>query len=186
MSSTSRESTADAHRWKLLLPHRERLRRLVRRRLANPQDVEDCVQETILRAASFAALDEERVGPFLTSTALRLCVDHYRTAERQQRLRQRIAVIENPLCPEEIACERDLGLWMLDQARRLRGRERQVMLARAEGMSITQAADHLRISVKAAESAFTRGRARLRAIHDRAMSEPAAEVTPRFSEDQAA
>jgi RNA polymerase sigma factor (sigma-70 family) len=186
MPSTSRGNTADAHRWKLLLPHRERLRGLVRRRLANPQDAEDCVQETILRAASFTDLDEARVGPFLTSTALRLCVDYYRTAERQHRLRQRVAVIEKPLCPEEIVCERELGLWMLDQARRLRGRERQVMLARAEGMSITQAADHLRISVKAAESAFTRGRARLRAIHDRAMSEPAAEVTPRFSEDQAA
>ncbi|MGF7239137.1 MAG: sigma factor-like helix-turn-helix DNA-binding protein, partial [Frankia sp.] len=43
----------------------------------------------------------------------------------------------------------------------LHGRERQVLLARAAGKSTREAAQDLSISVKAAEGAFTRGRARL-------------------------
>jgi RNA polymerase sigma-70 factor (ECF subfamily) len=156
-------------RWELLLPHSERLRRLARSRLSNSQDAEDCVQETLLRAAKFDNLDERRVGAFLTSTALRLCVDHYRDSNRQQRLRQRSATGDRSVGPEEIICEHDVGNWMMEQARRLQGREREVMLARADGMSTAEAANRLGISTKSAERAFTRGRARLRMIYERAM-----------------
>jgi DNA-directed RNA polymerase specialized sigma24 family protein len=53
---------------------------------------------------------------------------------------------------------------LLAQLDRLPSRERQVMLARANGLTVAEAASHFRISVKAAEGAFTRGRARLRRL----------------------
>lgn len=156
-------------RWALLLPHQERLRRLARSRLHSAQDAEDCAQEALLRAALFPHLDERRVGAFLTSTVLRLCVDVHRGANRQHRLRQRIGDAERPPGPEETVVEAAVGDWMMVQAQQLRGRERQVILARADGMSTVDAARHLQISVKAVESALGRARARLRVVHDRTM-----------------
>jgi RNA polymerase sigma-70 factor (ECF subfamily) len=145
---------------------------LVRSRLWNPQDVDDCVHEVILRAVMFQRLDEERAGAFLTSAALRLCVDYYRDRDRQRRLRLRVAYAERSAGPEEIICETDLGHWMLALVQQLQGRERQVMLARAQGMTNRQIADRYSLSTKAVESAFTRGRARLRSLYERSMTDP--------------
>jgi RNA polymerase sigma factor (sigma-70 family) len=174
VSAMTITTTGNESRWELLLPHRDRLLRLTRHRLPNLQDAEDCVQETLLRAASFADLDEPRVGAFLSATALRLCVDHYRRAERVRKLGQRMAMVEKPPGPEDIVCDQDLGLWLLGYASQLRGRERQVLLARSQGLSVAEAADVLGISLKAAESAFTRARKRLLALYGRAMSDGSA------------
>jgi RNA polymerase sigma factor (sigma-70 family) len=160
-----------AQRWDLLTPHADRLRRLVRSRLGNSADVEDCVQETMIRAASFANLDENRIGAFLTATALRICVDHYRDRDRQLRLQRRLAFTDGSATPEEAVCERQLGSWLLSRVHHLPTRERDIILARATGMSTRQAAHHHRISLKAAESAFTRGRSRLRAELERGLAE---------------
>jgi RNA polymerase sigma-70 factor (ECF subfamily) len=63
--------------------------------------------------------------------------------------------------PEEAVCDEAEATWLLGMLVTLRGRERQVLTARAAGRSTRQAAADLSISVKAAEGAFTRGRARL-------------------------
>src|SRR5262249_42843626 len=151
----------EERRWELIVLHRERLVRLAYGRMKNLQDAEDCAQEAMLRTASFDHLDEQRVGAFLSATTLRLCVDHYRRAERQLRLWTRMVVTNKSPCPEEIICDQEEGLWMLDQVQQLRGREREVMLAHTDGMSITQTAKQLGISTKAAESALARARKRL-------------------------
>jgi RNA polymerase sigma-70 factor (ECF subfamily) len=119
-----------------------------------------------LRAASFANLDTDRIGSFLTATALRLCIDQYRERERQYRLRSRLAFPDGDPTPEETICERLLGRWLLAEVKQLPHRERQVMLARASGLSTAEAAVRHNISVKAAESAFTRGRSRLREVFE--------------------
>lgn len=150
--------------WEEIAGHRERLMRLVRRRLPTAQDAEDCVQEAMLRAVAHDNLDRERIGPFLTSVALRLCVDHYRELERRRRLVGRTAHVSRPELPDEDVCDEDFGRWLLHQAQQLRGRERQVMLARADGISTMEFARIHQISLKAAEGAFTRGRARLRLV----------------------
>ncbi|MCF2436139.1 sigma-70 family RNA polymerase sigma factor [Streptomyces thinghirensis] len=107
--------------------------RLVRRRLPSFQDAEDCVQETMARAAAHAALDRNRLGAFLTSVALRLCIDFYRDMERRSRLLQRAALAETPGTTEEDVCDEDFGRWLLGQVQHLRGREQEVILARAKG-----------------------------------------------------
>lgn len=169
-AGTDPSAAATSHRWQLLLPHRERLRRVARARLRSAEDAEDCVQETLLRAALHGNLDEARVGAFLTATVVRLCVDFYRAAERQSRLRQRAVTLARSPDPEETACDSDEGKWMMRQAqRRLRGNERQVMLARAHGISAADVPGELQISTKAAESAFTRARMKLRQAYEQAM-----------------
>jgi RNA polymerase sigma factor (sigma-70 family) len=168
-------SGPDDRRWLLILSYREHVTRLVRSRLWNAQDVDDCVQEVLLRAVMFQRLDEDRVGAFLTTTALRLCVDYYRDWDRQRRLRLRVAFVERSAGPEENIVEADLGRWILEQANQLHGREQQIMLARAEGMTNRQIADRYGLTAKAVESAFTRGRARLRSQFDDSMNSGVAE-----------
>ncbi|MFI7020995.1 RNA polymerase sigma factor [Streptomyces sp. NPDC050164] len=146
--------------------------RLVRRRLPSHQDAEDCVQETMARAAAHTALDRNRLGPFLTSVAIRLCIDFYRDLERRSRLLQRAALPDDPGTTEEDVCDEDFGRWLLDQVRLLRGRERDVILARAAGISTAEFARRSNISVKAAEAAFTRGRARLRTACLKSLDDP--------------
>ncbi len=159
-----REEASAARRWALVLAHREQIDRIVRARLAEPLDVEDCVQEALVRTVCFADLDESRVGAFLTTTAIRLCFDHYRRRRRQDRVAARAAGSAFIPGPEDQVCDRHLGGWLIAQVERLPFRERQVMLARANGMSVVEAANRFRISKKAAEGAFSRGRARLRLL----------------------
>ena len=116
----------------------------------------------MLRAASHTNLDRTRLGPFLTSVAMRLCIDHYREVDRRKRLLQRAVVVHVTEAPEEGVCDKDFGRWLLRQAQLLRGREQEVILARADGISTAEFARIHQISVKAAEGAFTRARARLR------------------------
>lgn len=168
----TRSDATIRRRWDLVLPHAERLRRLVRGQMGNSVDVDDCVQEAMLRTVSFANLDEGRVAAFLTATVQRLCVDRHRERERQLRLQRRLAVAEGTSTPEEVICEHHLGRWLLTQAMSLPDRERQVVLARARGLSTVDAARHHNISVKAAESAFTRARTRLRNLCEAAGPEP--------------
>ncbi|MDT0380555.1 sigma-70 family RNA polymerase sigma factor [Streptomyces sp. DSM 42041] len=154
--------------WEEILEHRERLMRLVRRKLPNRQDAEDCVQETMLRAAVHNGLDCGRLGAFLTTVATRLCIDHHREQRRRRQLLPRAVTVECEV-PEDGVCDQEFGRWLLEQARGLRGREQQVMLARARGISTAEFARIHQISVKAAEGAFTRGRARLRMACARAL-----------------
>jgi DNA-directed RNA polymerase specialized sigma24 family protein len=82
---------------------------------------------------------------------LRLCADAYRTRPRQQRLLGRIGETTPAPGPEEVVCDRQLGRWLMEHLHQLPSRERQVLLARACGLSITEAAIRFQISVKAAE-----------------------------------
>ncbi|MGI3200882.1 RNA polymerase sigma factor [Streptomyces sp. GLT-R25] len=103
----SQEELRRALSWEVIAGHRERLMRLVRRRLPNAQDAEDCVQEAMLRTAACGDLDRERIGHFLTSVALRLCVDNHREQERSRLLLPRTVDVRTPEIPDEGVCDRD-------------------------------------------------------------------------------
>ncbi|NGN67996.1 sigma-70 family RNA polymerase sigma factor [Streptomyces sp. A7024] len=156
-------------RWTLVVRERERLLRLARTRLGSTPDAEDCVQEAMIRAATFERLDETRVGPLLTTITLRLCVDQHRRRAREQRmLRGHTAPVGEDVASR--LCEQAAGAWLLEQTVALGVREREVLLARASGLTPTETARHLRISVKSAESAFTRARKQLRTRYHAEMS----------------
>jgi RNA polymerase sigma-70 factor (ECF subfamily) len=152
-------------RWAVLLPHRDRLVRLARSRVLNLADAEDVVHDALLRASDFAGLDESRVAQFLTSVVLRGCADHHRHAAIQARLLQKMNEIPIAAGADEGLYEREVARGLFAYTRTLAGREREVLLARAHGLSTMEAAQALGITLKAAESAFTRGRNRLRRTH---------------------
>ncbi|MEU9093781.1 RNA polymerase sigma factor [Streptomyces sp. NPDC087901] len=158
-----------ATRWSLLMTHRDRILRLARSRLADAQEAEDCVQEALLRAATFRNLDENRIGPFLTTVTLRLCTDVHRRDERHRRL-LRATWMQQAAGPEEQICAAYEEAWVLRQVERLAGREQEVILARVNGISTREFASRLGISDKAAESAFTRARARLRRWYEESLT----------------
>jgi RNA polymerase sigma-70 factor (ECF subfamily) len=131
----------------------------------------------MIRAATFERLDATRVGALLTTITLRLCVDQQRRLLREQRLAGRVMTVTGAVGrggtesdAESGVCERSAGSWLLRQAASLSLRERQVILARAEGMTTAEAADALRITHKSAESAFTRARSRLRTLYHQEMA----------------
>jgi RNA polymerase sigma-70 factor (ECF subfamily) len=155
-------------RWSLVMRERERLLRLVVGRLGRTADAEDCVQEAMIRAATYAALDEDRVGALLTTITLRLCVDQQRRATRDQRLAHRVKTLGGSDHGPDVelqTCERAAGSWLMGQLDRLSAREQQVIQARADGMSTAETARALNITHKSAESAYTRARSRLRTLY---------------------
>ncbi len=163
--STMLESTAprSPERWAVLLPHRERLVRIATGKLGDPHEAEDCVHEALIRSLAHPELDSARAGAFLTTVLARLCVDRHRAHARARRTAPRLwAAGEVEF--EDRVCDRVLGARLQARLIELPPREREVLRARAEGYSVRETAARLRISVKAAESAFTRGRAKMAAL----------------------
>jgi RNA polymerase sigma factor (sigma-70 family) len=168
-ASETEESVASGVRvseqWELVLAHRERLLRIARRRLPTREDAEDCVHEALIRAASAADLDPARVGQFVTSILVRLCVDHARAASTAQRALGRLLEAHGDVSPEEAICDHAQASWIMENLmERLSTRERDVLRARADGLSTREAARQLNISGKSAEAALTRARGRIRAL----------------------
>jgi RNA polymerase sigma factor (sigma-70 family) len=140
----------------------ERLRRFVRARVANRQDAEDVIQEAYLRVLRYSAehevADRERL---LFSAARNLAVDSH----RRQRARERSAA-------EYAVFADSTGEWppaddVVDVWQRLRRVEsaiallpprcREVFLMhRIDGLSYSEIAKYLRISVSAVEKHVAR------------------------------
>jgi RNA polymerase sigma-70 factor (ECF subfamily) len=158
--STAGTRAGTPERWELLGPHRDRLIRLAASRF-NAHEAEDVAHEALLRAYAFENLDDERVGSFLTSVTLRLCVDWHRASTRARRAYGRLRADAHHEGPEERVCDKLAGGWLMRLLDGLPARERSVLLARAGGLSTSETAMQLGITHKAAESAFTRGRAKL-------------------------
>jgi RNA polymerase sigma-70 factor (ECF subfamily) len=150
--------------WGEIARHHDRLMRLVQKRLPTRQDAEDCVQEAMTRTAAHRTLDPGRLGPFLTSVAMRLCADFYRAQDRDRTLVRRVPWADTHGTVEDDICDTAFGGWLLEQARTLEGRQREILLARAAGVSVSAFARQHGITAKTAEAHFTRGRARLREL----------------------
>ena len=154
-------------RWALLVPHRARLIRIATSRLGDSDEAEDCVHESLIRALSFDGLESARVGAFLTTVVLRLCADRHRALARARRTAPRLWSAGDAAF-EDSVCDRVLGARLHARLAELSPREREVLRGRADGFSVRETAERLKISVKAAESAFTRGRAKMLALADAA------------------
>jgi RNA polymerase sigma factor (sigma-70 family) len=152
-------------RWDLVMQHRERAFRVARARCASPQDVEDCVQEGMARVVGMPDLDPRRVGSLLSVVVANVAVDGYRHSARARRLQDKVqATTVHHFSHEEPICDGQEARWLQAQLSTLPARERDVVVLRAEGLSVGEAAVELGITYKAAESAFTRGRGALKAL----------------------
>ncbi|HEV2891518.1 MAG TPA: sigma-70 family RNA polymerase sigma factor [Frankiaceae bacterium] len=150
-------------RWALVLPHYERLRRIATRRLSCRDEVEDVVQEAMLRAVTFDRLDPAYVGQFLSTVTVRLCADVQRDRVRQLRVGVRDALrsVESP-DPNDTVLDRAEARWLYGECLKLPPRESAVVLARASGMSVKETAVSLGVGTKSAEAALTKARHRMR------------------------
>ncbi len=151
-------------RWTLVAVHRDRLLRVVAGRTASTADAEDVVHEAMVRCVLFDDLDEERVGQFLTSVAIRLCADGHRRNGSADRLVERLtahAVDEES--PEERICDAAEARAVAAVYETLPERQRSVVAARSEGMSCGQVAHRLGLTYGAVESALVRARTAVRA-----------------------
>lgn len=164
-ATQDRPTTVRAERWQALIGHRDQLLRIARSRTSSLEDAEDCVQEALTRAVEFADLDLDRAGAFLTTTTIRLTTDLHRARTRQARLVDRVggqgqAGADSSDYAEDIA-DHSLARWLHDQTGTLTEQERAILSARVAGASSREAAEALGISVRAAESSFTRVRSKL-------------------------
>lgn len=148
-------------RWDLVLPHREQMLAIARRRVSSREDAEDVVATALMRTVEHPKLDEARIGAFLCTSVMRLAVDVHRDRDRQLAVGTREATRAVPgESVEELVCDEAEARWLAEQLQNLPERERQVLQARLSGMTAQQASAHLGLTAKATENAFTRVRQR--------------------------
>ena len=158
------DSDAYARRWELVTQHRERLLPVALARCASRADAEDAVHEAMVRAVTYADLDETRLRAFLTTVTVRLCIDQHRRRERD--LRAGTAVFHgdvDDLGPEPEACDRAEAEWVASVLATLPERQREVVEVRASGADLAETARRLHLSYRAVESALARARTQVRA-----------------------
>jgi len=147
--------------WPEIAAHRERLVRVARRRVPTREDAEDVVHEAMLRCATFEELDEARLGQFLTAVTMRLCADVYRHTERATRAARRLDA-GGVTSPEEAAC----AAAEVDELRALLAslpdKQRDVLVDRASGLSVSEISSRHALTYKATESALSRARSTMR------------------------
>ncbi|MEV3989922.1 sigma-70 family RNA polymerase sigma factor [Streptomyces sp. NPDC049837] len=146
--------------------HREQLLRVARKRSVSIEDAEDAVHEAMVRAAERPHLDAERLGAWLTSVTIRLCVDRYRQMSRDARVALRHPIPAGPWAgsPEETVCELAEAKWLALKSTELPGRQAEALRLRAQNLDVEQVAQRMGLTYKAVESLLGRARRTLRAV----------------------
>jgi len=151
-------------RWAAVVEHRDRALRVARARCSDRSAVDDCVQEAMARVVAMPNLDLSRVGPLLSVVVANVAADVHRGQARTRSLGVKLGAAVRPdPSPDDHVCDQAEARWLARQAESLPSQDRAVLLLRAEGMTVAEAATYLGITYKAAESSFTRARKALKA-----------------------
>lgn len=151
--------------WAALLQQRERALRVARARCASAQDAEDCVQEAMVRVAGMSQVDLARVGPLLSTVVANLAVDGHRSRARAAKAHARMQGWRRTEPPvDEQVCDEHEARWLWSRCGGLAVQDRRVLELRAQGLTVTQTAEALGLTYKAAEASLTRARSRLKGI----------------------
>ncbi|MBT2455952.1 sigma-70 family RNA polymerase sigma factor [Streptomyces sp. ISL-86] len=162
--SDSGQSGMSAYRWQQIWSHREQLLKVARRRSMSLQDAEDAVHEAMVRAAECPHLDGDRLGAWLTSVTVRLCVDRFRQLSRDAEVHTRSALTApGQVTVEEAVCDRAEARWLAGRSRDLPARQAEALRLKAEDLDVAQVAGQLGLSYRAVESLLVRARRTLRA-----------------------
>ncbi|MFC9245604.1 sigma-70 family RNA polymerase sigma factor [Streptomyces sp. NPDC057136] len=150
-------------RWQHMWSHREQLLKVARRRSMSAEDAEDAVQEAMLRAAENPHLDDARLGAWLTTVTMRLCVDRYRQVNREAEVRSTPKLVApGPVPVEEAVCDRAEAKWLAFQSRELPARQAEALRLKAQDRDVGQVAREMGLSYEAVESLLARARRTLR------------------------
>ncbi len=158
------DTAATDERWQRMWSHREQLLKVARRRSMSQEDAEDAVHEAMLRAAERPDLDDERLGAWLTTVTMRLCVDRYRQVNREAEVGSRpILVAPGPVPVEEAVCDRAEAKWLAVRSGELPARQAEALRLRSEDLDVSQVAVRMGLSYRTVESLLARARRTLRA-----------------------
>ncbi|MFD5914035.1 sigma-70 family RNA polymerase sigma factor [Streptomyces massasporeus] len=157
--------TQEAHdRWQHMWSHREQLLKVARRRSMSLEDAEDAVHEAMLRAAERPDLDDERLGAWLTTVTMRLCVDRYRQVNREAEVRTSPTLVApGPAPVEEVVCDRAEARWLAVRSGDLPARQAEALRLKSEDLDVGQVAVRMGLSYRTVESLLARARRTLRA-----------------------
>jgi RNA polymerase sigma factor (sigma-70 family) len=158
------ETQAGDERWRRMWSHREHLLKVARRRSMSPEDAEDAVHEAMLRAAERPDLDDERLGAWLTTVTMRLCVDRYRQVNREAEVRSSPTLLTPvPVPVEEAVCDRAEARWLAVRSGELPARQAEALRLKSEDLDVGQVAVRMGLSYRTVESLLARARRTLRA-----------------------
>ncbi|MGW7367189.1 RNA polymerase sigma factor [Streptomyces sp. NPDC054841] len=151
-------------RWQRAWSHREQLLKVARRRSMSAEDAEDAVHEAMLRAAENPHLDDERLGAWLTTVTMRLCVDRYRQVNREAEVRSSPTLITpGPAPVDEVVCDRAEAKWLAVRSGELPARQAEALWLKSEDLDVGQVAVKMGLSYRTVESLLARARRTLRA-----------------------
>lgn len=152
-------------RWQRIWSHREQLLKVARRRSASVEDAEDAVHEAMVRAAERANVDDDRLGAWLTSVTVRLCVDRFRQVNREARAHTRwVRTFPGEVTVEEAVCDRAEAAWLAGRSGDLPKRQAEALGLQAEGLDLSEIARGMGLSYRAVQSLLARARRTLRAV----------------------
>jgi RNA polymerase sigma factor (sigma-70 family) len=150
-------------RWRRTWSHREQLLRVARRRSASAEDAEDAVQEAMLRAVENTHVEDERLGAWLTTVTMRLCVDRHRQLSREAEVGNRSILARSPSTTvEEEVCDRAEARWLAGRSGDLPARQAEALWLKAEDLDVGQVARKMGLSYRTVESLLARARRTLR------------------------
>ncbi|MFF8275695.1 RNA polymerase sigma factor [Streptomyces lateritius] len=150
-------------RWQRMWSHREQLLKVARRRSMSAEDAEDAVQEAMLRGAQNTHLDEARLGAWLTTVTMRLCVDRHRQVRREAEVGSAPKLMApGPVPVEEVVCDRAEARWVAYRSRELPARQAEALRLKSEDRDVEQIAREMGLSSRAVESLLARARRTLR------------------------
>jgi len=157
------ETPAADDRWQRMWSHREQLLKVARRRSMSPEDAEDAVHEAMLRAAERPDLDDDRLGAWLTTVTMRLCVDRYRQVNREAEVRSSPTLVApGPVPVEEAVCDRAEAKWLAVRSGELPARQAEALRLKSEDLDVGQVAVRMGLSYRTVESLLARARRTLR------------------------
>ncbi|UXY31877.1 sigma-70 family RNA polymerase sigma factor [Streptomyces sp. HUAS TT20] len=163
MSDMPAEIQAAHDRWQRMWSHREQLLKVARRRSMSLEDAEDAVHEAMLRAAERPDLDDERLGAWLTTVTMRLCVDRYRQVNREDQVRSSPTLVAPcPVPIEEAVCDRAEARWLAVRSGELPARQAEALRLKSEDLDVGQVAVRMGLSYRTVESLLARARRTLR------------------------
>ncbi|MFF5016487.1 sigma-70 family RNA polymerase sigma factor [Streptomyces sp. NPDC001165] len=158
------DTQAADERWQRMWSHREQLLKVARRRSMSLEDAEDAVHEAMLRAAERPDLDDERLGAWLTTVTMRLCVDRHRQVNREAEVRSSPTLhAPGPVPVEEAVCDRAEAKWVAVRSGELPARQAEALRLKSEDLDVGQVAVRMGLSYRTVESLLARARRTLRA-----------------------
>ncbi|MER7111742.1 RNA polymerase sigma factor [Streptomyces sp. NPDC000229] len=161
--ATDMHAPSDDDRWQRAWSHREHLLKVARRRSMSLEDAEDAVHEAMLRAAEQPHLDDERLGAWLTTVTMRLCVDRHRQVRREADPGRAAALVPpGPAPVDELVCDRAEAKWLARRSGELPARQAEALWLKSEDLDVGQVAHKMGLSYRTVESLLARARRTLR------------------------